>query len=308
MTTSGIKPYVWMLCGCAWFSAMTLLVRAANESCDWQIVAVARSGVATLVALFFAAIAGAQLVFLRPRTLWWRSLAGSASMVCTFYALGKMHGSDVLTLTNTFPSWIAILSWPMVGERPSLGVWLAVAISVVGVIVVGQSQADAGEAGFTVLSVTSALAAAFFTALAMLGLNRLKGVAPLAVVVHFSAVSTVVCLMSALVFERSTPGFPTIGLSLAALLIGVGATAAVGQVFLTLAYRGGSATKVSVVGLTQVVMVMAAEAVLGWKAFNGIAVFGSILVLGPTAWLLVRERHPPPPAPDESDVPEVAID
>jgi drug/metabolite transporter (DMT)-like permease len=308
MTSTGIKPYLWMLCGCAWFSAMTLLVRAANESCDWQIVAVARSGVATLVALILVALAGVQLVYLRPRTLWWRSLAGSASMVCTFYALGKMHGSDVLTLTNTFPSWIAILSWPMVGERPSPGVWLAVAISVVGVIVVGQSQAETGDPGFTVLSVTSALAAAFFTALAMLGLNRLKGVAPLAVVVHFSAVSTVVCLASAFAFERSTPGFPAIDGPLALLLIGVGATAAVGQVFLTLAYRGGSATNVSVVGLTQVVMVMAAEAALGWKSFNAVAVFGSILVLGPTAWLLLRERHPPPPAPDESDVPEVVID
>ena len=307
MTTPGVKPYLWMLCGCAWFSAMTLLVRvAARESVDWQVVAVARSAVATLAALGFAFVAGASLVFLRPRTLWWRSLAGSASMVCTFYALIKMDGSDVLTLTNTFPSWIAILSWPMVGERPSRGAWSAVGISVVGVLVVGWSLS--GGTGFTPLSVTASLAAAFFTALAMLGLNRLKGVAPLAVVVHFSAVSTVVCLASAFVFERATPGWPSPAGWVVAVLIAVGVTAAIGQVFLTLAYRGGSATKVSVVGLTQVVMVMAVEVVLGWKDMNPVAAMGSVLVLGPTAWLMLRERKPPPPAADETDVPEVAIE
>jgi drug/metabolite transporter (DMT)-like permease len=307
MTTPGVKPYLWMLCGCAWFSAMTLLVRvAARESVDWQVVAVARSAVATLAALCFAFAAGASLVFLRPRTLWWRSLAGSASMVCTFYALIKMDGSDVLTLTNTFPSWIAILSWPMVGERPSRGAWAAVGISVVGVLVVGWSLS--GGVGFTPLSVTASLAAAFFTALAMLGLNRLKGVAPLAVVVHFSAVSTVVCLASAFIFERETPGWPSPSGWVVGVLIAVGVTAAIGQVFLTLAYRGGSATKVSVVGLTQVVMVMAVEVALGWKDMNPVAAFGSVLVLGPTAWLMLRERKPPPPAADETDVPEVAIE
>lgn len=308
MTTSGMKPYIWMLSGCGWFSAMTLFARAASHHCDWQIIAVARSGIATLVALIFALSAGVTLVYLRPRTLWWRSLAGSVSMVCTFYALSKMDASDVLTLTNTFPSWIALLSWPMVGEKPSAGVWTAVGISVVGVSIVGQSQAVAGGPGFTFLSVIAALTAAFFTAVAMLGLNRLKGVNSLAVVVHFSAVSTAVCLASAFIFERNTTGIPPMDWLLIFLLIGIGVTAAVGQVFLTMAYRGGSATKVSVVGLTQVVMVMVTETILGWKAFNSIAVIGSILVLGPTAWLLVRERHPPPPAADEADVPEVAIE
>ena len=309
MTTTGIKPYLWMLSGCAWFTAMTLLVRAAAEyPCDWQVVAVARSAVATLAALVFIFAVGAKLVYFRPRTLWWRSLAGSASMVCTFYALGKMSGTNVLTLTNTFPSWIAILSWPLVGERPSAGVWGAVAISVLGVVIVGQAQAGEIDSGFTALSVSAALAAAFFTAVAMLGLNRLKGVHPLAVVVHFSAVSTVVCLLSAFAFERSTPGFPTITFPLAFILIGIGATAAVGQVFLTLAFRSGTATKVSVVGLTQVVMVMIGEILLMGKSFNATAGIGSLLVIGPAAWLMLHERKPPPPAADETDVPEMVIE
>jgi drug/metabolite transporter (DMT)-like permease len=291
---------------------MTLLARAASNVCDWQVVAVARSGVATLVALGLLVAAGQSLIWTGPRSLWLRSISGSLSMVCTFYALSRLHASDVLTFTNTFPSWIAILSWPVNREKPSWGVWAAVAVSVVGVAIVGRAQAGEAASGFSLLSVGAALAAAFFSACAMLGLNRLKGIAPLAVVVHFSAVSLIACGLSAVLFERQTAGWPAIDLPLAALLIGTGATAAIGQVFLTLAYRSGSATKVSVVGLTQVVMVMVVEVMLGWKQVNPVALIGSALVLGPTAWLMIRDRKaappPTPPADDETDIPEAAIE
>ena len=320
MKTPGIRPYVWMLCGCAWFAVMGIIAhdlgRSATEdgpaSCPWIVVAFVRSIVATICAAAMAFSYGHKLVFLHPRILWVRSLAGSCSMMATFYALAHLHVTDVLTLTNTFPIWVAILSWPLGQDRPTLGVWVAVMSAVCGVAVAIQPQSD----GFSPIPALAALVAAFFTAIAMLGLNRLRNVAPFAIVTHFSAVSAVFggavwFMVGVGGVELGTTGDPDwYRHSMVWLeIVGVGVTATVGQVFLTLAFSRGTATKVSVVGLSQVVMVMIIEACLGWKKFDTFMIFGTLMVLGPTAWLMVRERRGSGPAkPEPPVIEEVAIE
>ena len=194
----------------------------------------------------------------------------------------------------------------MVGERPTVGVWLAVLCAVAGVALTQQPHV----AGFP-LAAWAALAASLFTAVAMLGLNRLRGVSSLGVVVHFSAVSTLFGLSTFLFLERgNAPDHLTDPLVLA-MLLGVGLTATAGQVFLTLAYRSGSATKVSVVGLSQVVMVMAFEAVVHGRRFDLMTLAGTALVLGPAGWLMARARKKPADSEKRTDEPvveEVAIE
>ncbi len=275
-----------MLSGCVWFSWMGLLTHALKDSCDWQTVAVVRSALATTLAALIAWSTGTALVRGGPRALWFRSIAGSCSMVCTFYALTHLPVSDVLTLTNTFPIWVALLSWPLAGEKPTLAVWGAVACAVAGVGVTQAADLRAFE-----LAHAAALLAAFFTALAMLGLNRLKGIPSLAVVVHFSAVATAVCGIAFVVFPRPTGNAAVFDSAVWLRLLGVGVTATIGQVFLTKAYRGGSPTKVSVVGLSQVVMVMAVEGLIDGRQFTGGQLLGTLLVLGPTGYLMARERR-----------------
>jgi drug/metabolite transporter (DMT)-like permease len=307
MISSGMKPYLHILLACGWFSAMGLLTHElGRRGCHWLVVAMARSGIATVIALITAVSLGITLVVLRPRMLWVRSLAGSCSMLATFYALPRLPVSDVLTLTNTFPIWVAILSWPLAGERPTRGVWLAVICSVAGVAI----ALDPTDSSFQSKPSIASLAAAFFTAVAMLGINRLKGVHPLAVVVHFSAVSTLASAAVLSILLAASDALLHLESFQAAeigMLMAVGLTAAVGQVFLTWAYAGGSPTKVSVVGLSQVLMVMAIEAMLGRKVITLSTVFGTLLVLGPVAWLMARERRPPK-ARDEVELEEVAIE
>jgi drug/metabolite transporter (DMT)-like permease len=304
MSNAGIRPYVWMLSGCGWFSLMAVLAHSLGGVCDWQVVALSRSGLATLFALSLAVGYGSRLAFFSPGILWVRSIAGSCSMVGTFYALTHMPVSDVLTLTNTFPVWVALLAWPMAGERPTLGVWVAVVCAVAGVALTQEPTLDGLP-----LAAWAALFASLFTAVAMLGLNRVRGVSSLGVVVHFSAVSTLFCGVAFLAFDRPTGTERLADPMVLVKLLGVGATATVGQVFLTLAFRSGSATKVSVVGLSQVVMVMALEAI-GGRRFDVPQLAGTALVLGPTAWLMARSRRlpPTPVKEDEAPVEEVAIE
>ena len=125
----------------------------------------------------------------------------------------------------------------------------------------------------------------------MLGLNRLKGIPSLAVVVHFSAVAAVAGGLAFFAFDRPVGNQNATDPAVLLRLLGVGATAFAGQVFLTKAYRSGSPTKVSVVGLSQVVMVMLYEAMVEGRQFEIRQMLGTALVLGPTAYLMARERR-----------------
>jgi drug/metabolite transporter (DMT)-like permease len=305
MTSPPLRPYFWMLCGCFWFSWMGVFAHSLSGTCDWQMVAFFRSFLATLFATIIALAMGAKLVWFHPRVLWIRSIAGSLSMLFTFFSLTHLPVSDVLTLTNTFPIWVALLSWPMAGERPTLGVFLAVQCSVAGVAITQKADFSQFQPAHF-----SALVASGMTAIAMLGLNRLKGVGSMAVVVHFSGVSTLFCFAAYLFGDREFGITSSSQSDNLFALVGVGAFATIGQVFLTKAFRAGSATKVSVVGLSQVVMVMLYEGVVQHREFTVWQLLGTVLVLGPSAYLMAREhRKPePPPKEDEAPIEEVVVE
>ena len=124
-------PYIWMLCGAFSFACMVAFAHGLQGVCDWQVVALARALLAMIFAAAMVIAAGRQFVVWRPRTLWVRSIAGSVSMLCTFYAVPRLPIADVLTLANIFPVWVALLSWPVLKEKPSAGVWLAIVVCLV---------------------------------------------------------------------------------------------------------------------------------------------------------------------------------
>src|SRR5262249_18404128 len=140
-----------------------------------------------------------------------------------------------------------------------------------------------------------------------------------AIVVHFSGVATLFCIVALGVFpclQGDSPGnakgvFGSFsGLDAIALLslLGIGVTATVGQLFLTLAFGSGQPSRVAVLGLTQIVFGLLLE---HWfwpekKPLNAMAMVGIVLVMAPTAWVLLyrpsSEGHEEP-APQEP-VPE----
>jgi len=286
MSHPAARPYVWMLCGSFSFTLMAVLAHVLTRAADWQTVAVFRAG---LVAAFAAALAratGAALVFW-PWRLWVRSVAGSCSMICTFYAFGNLPVGDVVTLTNTFPIWVAVLSWPLYGHLPGARMLGAILVGVAGVVLVEQPHLEAGNLG-----VAAALAAALFTAVAMLGLHSLGGLDPRAIVVHFSAVATVFCVGALLVGPRTHDPAHVLEWGVVWRLLAMGATALVGQLFLTLAFSHGAPAKVSVIGLTQIVFALAFDIWLFDRQVNAATLAGTALVIAPTAWLLTRPREP----------------
>jgi len=290
-TAASSLPYVWMLCGATSFAAMGAFAHALGDEVDWRIVAAVRSALAVAFSVGAVWYAGAKLPIWGTRSLWLRSLAGSGSMLCNFYALTHLPVSSSLTLTNTFPIWIAILSWPMLGAPPRRDAWIAIAVGLAGVLMLQLSMQQSDpepQARTELLATLAALGGGFFTALAMIGLHRLKEVAPETVVAHFSGVALVVCGAAAAIghLEPTTPS--VVEPRLLALFLGLGVSGTIGQFLLTKAFGGGPPAKVSVVALSQVGMGVLLDLVIWHKQFKLLALVGMLLVVAPTAWLIVR--------------------
>ncbi|MCI0379783.1 MAG: DMT family transporter [Gemmataceae bacterium] len=301
--TESLRPYLWMLIGSFSFACMGALAHEVGAYFDWQFVAIARSAFPLVIMAVLALAGGARLVFFRPPILWMRSIAGSISLVGTFFALTRLPVADVFTVTNIFPIWVALLSWPLLGEFPSRQVWLSALCGVVGVALIQQPHLSAGD--FTILV---ALGVSLFTALAMIGLHRLKGLDIRAVVVHFSSVSLCFALGAYFLFDHETPRRAPSGSLPWVELAGVGIAATIGQLFLTKAFTLGDPAKVSVVGLTQIVFALVLDAVFLGNPLAPIKLLGIPLVIAPTAALLLRRRPAAekvlPPEPLETPAPE----
>ena len=115
---------------------MATLAPLAGQGCGWQTVAIVRCAIPLVLIALWAKWDGVKLVVFGSPVLWMRSLAGSCSLVGSFFAFSHMPLTDIFTITNTFPIWVALLSWPMLGKLPSGTVWLSIVSSVAGVAII----------------------------------------------------------------------------------------------------------------------------------------------------------------------------
>jgi drug/metabolite transporter (DMT)-like permease len=278
-----------MLVGSFCFAWMAAAAHALRSHCDWQVIALVRSTIPFVLGAALALLNGARLVLFRPGILWVRSIAGSISLVGTFFALTVLPPSHVFTLGSTFPIWVALLYWPLYRQSPSRQVWLSVAGSVLGVTLMELSaQPDSLET--TALprwpAVLSTLIAAFSTAVAMLGLHRLRHIHPWAIVAHFSGLALIFSLTFFLLDTPSSVPTMQPHTETLLLLLAVGGTATVGQLFLTKAFTTGQPAKIAVVNLMQIVFAMLLDVLFWDRRFDAQTLIGMALVMAPSAWLM----------------------
>lgn len=282
------------------FSGMAIFTKELQDTLPWQTIALVRTGLALVIAAALTYFGGARFVFFRPATLWIRSIAGSCSLVLTFYALTHSKSlSEVLVLTNMFPVWVALLSWPVLGSLPKSDTWIAIACALAGVIVIQQPSIMRGE-----LALLAAAAGSFTTSIAMLGLHRLKHLDPRSIVAHFSAVSVLFCIAALVYLPRKHSHDALAEPQVLATLLGVGVTATLGQIFLTKAFAAGTPARVSVVSLSQIAITAIVDTFFG-RHLTISTLVGMVLVVVPTAWLLLRsgERGAPAIVPKDEVIP-----
>ena len=274
--------YLHMLWASLTFAVMAAFTHRASETCDWQLVVVARAVVAFFFAAIIAKAGGIKLVWRGPATLWVRSVAGSTSMLCNFYALAHLPVSDTLTLMNTSPIWVTLLLWLIFRERPTMGIICAVTASVAGIALIQQPHFRSGK-----FACLMALCGAFCTSIAMLGLNRLKHIDPRAIVAHFSGVASVATVLFLELTNRKDYSTQLGDKSVLALLTLVGAAGVAGQIGMTRAFAKGHASRISVIALSQILFGLGFDVLFWNRSVNLISLLGMVLVIVPTAWVIL---------------------
>ena len=284
--------YLWMLVGSIFFAIMALLAESLKEQFSYPWITMVRSGVATVLAITLALAAGARLVFLKPVTLWIRSLSGWASMICGFYAITHYDVEIVLALTNMYPLWVAILSWPLLGILPSKKTWIALVISCLGMWIVYASSivAITSPSNFSTpkTAIPMAILAGMLSGVALINLHRVRHIDTRAIVAHFSGVATACSLVVWLLVPVSPPTRPIDFVSVMRL-IGIGLAATVGQLCLTKAFSTGSPARVSVVGLSQVVVAALAKWFMEQRVPTTGSIIGMTLVVASTIWVILSQ-------------------
>ena len=281
-----------MLVGSIFFAIMALLAESLKEQFSYPWITMVRSGVATVLAITLALAAGARLVFLKPVTLWIRSLSGWASMICGFYAITHYDVEIVLALTNMYPLWVAILSWPLLGILPSKKTWIALVISCLGMWIVYASSivAITSPSNFSTpkTAIPMAILAGMLSGVALINLHRVRHIDTRAIVAHFSGVATACSLVVWLLVPVSPPTRPIDFVSVMRL-IGIGLAATVGQLCLTKAFSTGSPARVSVVGLSQVVVAALAKWFMEQRVPTTGSIIGMTLVVASTIWVILSQ-------------------
>jgi len=165
---------------------------------------------------------------------------------------------------------------------------MAIAVGVMGVVLISQPHFEEAR-----VAVATGVLSSICTAVVMLGLNRLSQLDARSIVLHFSLVSTVI---SGAVWGAAGSGAPLGDLSHArslALLLGMGFAGTVGQYALTRAFAQGDPSRVSVVGLSEMLFSAAFDRLLWDRTFGWTTLVGMALVAAPTAWLLATGHRLP---------------
>jgi drug/metabolite transporter (DMT)-like permease len=277
------RPAVWMITAAFCFASMGALTHAIGPRCDWLLIALFRIICTFVLSMSLAWLGQARLVLWSPRTLWVRSGAGTISLLCSFYALTRLPVADVLTLTNTYPLWIVLFSLRQL-KRSEIGIdLLCVGAGILGVVLI-QRPYLSGQANVAALV---ALFGSVTTAIAMLGLHRLRDVDAPAVVAHFSGLASLVLALWVSFYPRPVSS-STLESATILWLLGVGLTGTMGQVLITRAFASGPPSRISVLSLTQVVFAMGYDIAIEGRVLTASTLSGFLLVLGPTAWITLH--------------------
>ncbi len=160
------RASLWMIGGAFLLATMAALSHGLRNQFDWVIIALVRAVVMLVTATLLVKGSGSELVIWRPRTLWVRSLAGSFSLICNFYALTRLPVSDAITLMNVHPLWIVLISALVLRRSPTVTEVLGVLSGLAGVVLIERPHLSGDR-----LAAMVALLSSASTAVAMLGLH-----------------------------------------------------------------------------------------------------------------------------------------
>jgi drug/metabolite transporter (DMT)-like permease len=258
------------------------------------LIKVAAASVSPPIVLFFRQLFSTAI--LSPYIIWWivqegktifepsrlraqlvRAFASVAAAYCVVFAIALLPLSDAITLSYTRPLFLPFVIWLWAGKRVEGPVWLGVILGFIGVVFILKPAFYSLEAGTFV-----GLASGVLGAIAVLLVRQATKVEPpLHIMAYYFVASTIITALP-LPFLWQTPRGAGVWLT----LVAIGILGVLDQLFLTLAYRNGRASVVSVVLYATVLFTFVWDLILwgtlpDWWSIVGMALIccGAIISL-----------------------------
>jgi len=269
------------------FSAMSLLV-PFTRPIDTFIVTAARftTGIVVIVGLGVF-----KLIELKPGNKLWlvgRGVFGAASVYLLYLGMIKLGLGMGTILSYTYPVFAALLAPLIIREKLHADVFVAVAVSFLGIWLVVNPMGASSAAG-------AVKHIGFYQLLALLG-GVLSAVAVVAIRKLQATDSPYMIYLAQCLFGMILIGYPTMRSSFAfapplwLVLAGIGILATVAQLLMTRAYRNVPATEGSLLAF----IVPVVNSILGVLVFGEqmqpMTIAGALVVLAACAYVALRER------------------
>jgi drug/metabolite transporter (DMT)-like permease len=272
----------WMLVAGASFAFMGVLVKLGGHWFSSQELVFYRSifGLLMVLALLVLRQGSSglrRLTGVHLRLHLRRGLVGFTALVCFFYALTRLPLSVAVTLNYTSPLFLALMMPAWLKERPRPAQYAAVSLGFLGIVLLLRPWEAHGD----LVAGLVGLFSGFMAGLAYVHVRTLGRLhePEWRTVFWFAAVSSLgaAALSSAGKWHRVAPAH-------LGLLLGLGATATLGQLTMTRAYRKGQTSVVAAFAYSTVVFSSVLDVLIWNETLPLSAWAGMAITVAAGAW------------------------
>jgi len=233
-----LRGIVLMVLSVFLFSSMDAMIKWATSDYPTGQIVFFRNFLAFVPVLLFFWRGGSAMT-LRTRRIGGhlaRGVVGVASMFCFFLAFGLLPLADTIALGMSGPIFLTALSVPLLGERVGIRRWSAVLAGFAGVLIMVRPGSGVFE-----FKALTAIAGAFFYALAMVSIRRLSRSEPAGTIVFYFTLFAMIAGLLTLPLAWLAPEWigPWAWPDAAGwtILIGIGLLGGTAQLTLTYAFK-----------------------------------------------------------------------
>ncbi len=282
----------YMLASAFFFSLMSLFVKAAGHGLPSQEIVLARGVVTLVLSYWLVRRARVSPWGNRRWILLLRGLLGFAALSCFYFALTRLPIAEATVFHFTNPLWTAFLAAFFLRERLSAWVLGPILASFAGVLLITRPAILFGAAATSIdgLGVGVALLGALLSAGAYVAVREaVKTEHPLVIVFFFPLVTVpaTIPFVSGFVWPSAWEWL---------LLVGVGVSTQIAQVYLTRGLSLVAAARAITIGYSQIILVTIWGMVFFGEYLDAWSVAGSLLIIGGTLAVGLRRRTAMPGA------------
>jgi drug/metabolite transporter (DMT)-like permease len=279
-TSENLRGIVAMLLAVAVFSTMDAQLNGPMQ------VAFAR-GVASLPFVLLPVIVRGRIARLRPVNIRLHLLRGLLSVLMLGSFIYAVRESSLATTYSIFmcaPLVVAAISVPLLGERVSRAQWIAIAVGLGGVLLMIAPRGGGQWVSMGALAAVVAVASYSLAAVWIRVLSRTDSTESM--VFWFSVLLSVAAGLLAI------PGWVPLLASHWPLFLGIGVTGAIGQHFITEAFRRAPAAVVAPFEYTALLWGVVLDLAIWGVLPGGVTLAGGSIVIAAGLYLMARERRP----------------